>query len=56
MKRREFVTTAFSGLAIGRAAAFGTTPKTGEESGVPDTNPRATSGDPIEPTWRSASP
>ncbi len=52
MKRRNFVTTAFGGLVIGSTAALETTPTAGEETGVPETNPRATSGDPVEPTWQ----
>jgi hypothetical protein len=47
MNRRDFVTTAFSSMAIGSAALRAAS---GEDA-VPVKIPRATSGDPIEPNW-----
>jgi hypothetical protein len=48
MNRRDFVTTAFTSMAMGSAALRGAS--AGEDA-VPVKIPRATSGDPIEPTW-----
>jgi hypothetical protein len=50
MNRRDFVTAAFTNLAIGSAALRGVPGRAGEQP-VPDKNPRATSGDHIEPSW-----
>ncbi len=50
MNRREFVTTTFGSVAIGSAALRGIAAKVSEHP-VPDKDPRATSGDPIEPNW-----
>ena len=47
MNRRDFVTTAFSSMAIGSAALRAAS----VEDAVPVKIPRATSGDPIEPNW-----
>jgi nitrous oxidase accessory protein NosD len=50
MNRRDFVTTAFSSVAIGSAALRGAAASSSEDA-VPVKIPRATSGDPIEPNW-----
>ncbi|MGA3324201.1 MAG: right-handed parallel beta-helix repeat-containing protein [Terriglobia bacterium] len=50
MNRRDFVTTAFSSMAMGSAALRGAA-ATASEDGVPVKVPRATSGDAIEPNW-----
>jgi Right handed beta helix region len=50
MNRRQFVSAALGGVAIGRAARLVAAGGPGEQP-VPVTNPRATSGDPIEPNW-----
>jgi hypothetical protein len=50
MNRRDFVTTAFSSMAIGSAALRGAAASASEDA-VPVKIPRATSGDPIEPNW-----
>jgi hypothetical protein len=49
MNRRDFVTRAFSGVAVGSAAMRGAA--RASEDGVPVKVPRATSGDRIEPSW-----
>jgi hypothetical protein len=51
MNRREFVTAAaIGGVTIGRAARLGAAGASSERP-VPVKNPRATSGDPLEPSW-----
>jgi hypothetical protein len=50
MNRRDFVTTAFSSMAMGSAALRSASAASGEDA-VPVKIPRATSGDPIEPNW-----
>ena len=50
MNRRDFVTTAFSSMAIGSAALRAASASASEDA-VPVKIPRATSGDPIEPNW-----
>ena len=50
MNRRNFVTAAFTNLAIGSAALRGA-PGGATEQPVHDKDPRATSGDHIEPSW-----
>ena len=50
MNRRDFVTTALSGLTIGSTALRGAS-ASATEQGVPVKVPRATSGDAIEPNW-----
>jgi nitrous oxidase accessory protein NosD len=50
MNRRDFVTTAFSSMAMGSAALRATSARAMEDA-VPVKVPRATSGDPIEPNW-----
>ena len=50
MNRRGFVTAAFANLAIGSTALQGI-PGRANQQPVPDKDPRATSGDPIEPNW-----
>ena len=49
MHRREFVAAAFGGITVGRLLE-GAAPSASEHP-IPVTNPRATSGDPIEPNW-----
>ena len=50
MNRRDFVTTAFSSMAMGSAALRAASASASEDA-VPVKIPRATSGDPIEPNW-----
>jgi len=50
MNRRDFVKTAFGGVAAGGAALRNASAAVGEQA-VPVTIPRATSGDPLEPKW-----
>ena len=51
MNRREFVTTAaFGSVTIGSAVRRAVAGATSEHP-VPVKNPRATSGDPLEPSW-----
>jgi len=50
MNRRDFVSAAFSSMAIG-AAGLASSAARASEHPVPVTNPRATSGDPVEPKW-----
>ena len=50
MNRRDFVTTAFSSMAVGSAALRAASPSDRPQA-LPVKVPRATSGDPIEPNW-----
>jgi hypothetical protein len=50
MNRRDFVAAAFSSAAIGGAALQGVATRASEQP-VPVEDPRATSGDHIEPSW-----
>jgi hypothetical protein len=50
MNRRKFMATAaFGGIAIDNIARAATTARS--EQALPVTNPRSTSGDPVEPNW-----
>ena len=51
MNRRQFAAAALGSVAIGRAARLVAAGAPGEHP-VPVTNPRATSGDPVEPNWQ----
>jgi hypothetical protein len=50
MNRRGFVTAAFTSVAMGTTTLQAITAMANEQP-VPDKDPRATSGDPIEPNW-----
>jgi len=50
MNRRMFVTAALGSVAIGRTGRLMAAAEANEHP-VPDTDPRATSGDPVEPKW-----
>jgi len=50
MNRRDFVSAAFSSMAMGSAALRGAAASAGEDA-LPVKVPRATSGDPVEPHW-----